>query len=64
MSCKTPYLRQNEYVIVLDETGHRVVEYLNQHETCKSVFLRKLNMQYGLDLNSEYQIYVDGKRIR
>lgn len=64
MSCKTPYIKENEYVIVLDEAGNRVVEYLNQHDTCKKVFMRKLNTHYGLDLNSEYQIFVDGKRIR
>lgn len=64
MSCKTPYIKQNEYVVVLDEEGNRVCEYLNINNTCKSVFLRKLNIQYGLDLNSDYQLFVNGKRIR
>lgn len=64
MSCKTPYLRQNEYVIVLDEAGNRVVEYLNMKDTCKQVFFRKLNMQYNLDLSTEFQVFINGKRIR
>ena len=64
MSCRTPYIKSIQYLVVLDEYGNRIVEYLNQHDTCKTVFERKLNMQYGVDLGSNYQVFVDGKKIR
>lgn len=64
MSCKNPYIKENQYVVVLDNTGNYVCDYLNLHDTCKQVFLRKLNMQYNVDLNSDFQLYLDGKRVR
>lgn len=64
MARKTPYVKENQYVVVLDKDGNRVCEYLNIRDMCKQIFLRKMSIQYNLDLNTEYQVFIDGRRVR
>jgi len=64
MSCKQPYCKENVYVVVLDNYGNRLCEFVNRHNICRAAFYLKLNRQYDIDVHGNFQLYFDGNRIR
>lgn len=66
MSCKTPYVLEGQYVIVKDNSGNILVQYLNKRNKCRKVFDIELVTIHNIpmeDINN-VQVYIDNKRIR
>lgn len=66
MSCKTPYVSENQYVIVNDNSGNILVQYLNKRNKCRKVFDIELVTVHNIQMEdiNNIQVYIDNKRIR
>lgn len=66
MKNKTAYVKQGQYLVVLDNSGNRLVEVVVNRDKCRKQLDRELVMLYDIqqDQISNVSIFVDGKRIR
>lgn len=66
MSCKDTYIKEMSYVVIKDNSGNIIAQYMNRRNKCRAMFDRELVLIHNVPANqvNNVQVYVNNKRVR